>query len=317
MKQFFIALCFVGIAGFFTPATVFCGGNKDNKSGNADSGTPINSRTTGTVNSAGDSQADLQPAAIVNLVKSEPITVKQLRTEVERMEMAAGQTMNQNERLQVLDVMINERLAIQAAERDRIAVTENEVNQQVQEVRNQIAQVLGRQPTDAEFAQAVDMDVPTFKETVRRQMTTQKYLMTKKDNLFQSIRIPTEEEIRSAYNLNKAQFVRPDTVRFSMIQVPYGADAASRTRAKTLADNLAREIGSSASKFDEVVVRGQSPNAGYQAGDGGYLPRNMQAAQITGQEFISTAFSLKQGEISKLRQKPKSMYDTPKRGCLR
>jgi len=49
-----------------------------------------------------------------------------------------------------------------------------------------------------------------------------------------------------------------------------------------------------------VVIRGQAPNSGYQAGDGGYLPRNMQAQQAAGMDFINTAFSLKQGEVSKI-----------------
>jgi parvulin-like peptidyl-prolyl isomerase len=85
-----------------------------------------------------------------------------------------------------------------------------------------------------------------------------------------------------------------------MIQVAYGPDAASKTKAKELADRLIREIGASASRFDEVVLRGQAPSSGYDAGDGGYLPRNSQTAQVVGQEFINAAFSLKQGEISKV-----------------
>jgi parvulin-like peptidyl-prolyl isomerase len=124
--------------------------------------------------------------------------------------------------------------------------------------------------------------------------------MSKKQSSFENIKIPTEADILDAYNLYKTQFVRPDTVRFSMIQVTYGSDAAAKTKAKDLADGLIKEIGSSPSKFDEVVLRGQSPSAGYQAGDGGYLPRNPEAAQVVGQEFINTAFSLKQGEVSKI-----------------
>jgi len=252
----------------------------------------------------GFAQADLQPAAIVNLTKSEPITVKQLRTEVERMEKAAGRPMTQPERLQVLDVIINERLALQAAERDKISITEQEVNQQVQQLRGALAQQIGRQPTDAEFAQAVrnesGMELPAFRDQLRRQMIVQKYLMSKKESLITSIKQPTEEEIRAQYNLYKSQFVRPETVRFSMIQVAYGPDAASRTKAKELADRLVREIGTSPSRFDEVVARGQAANSGYQAGDGGFLPRNPEAQSVVGQEFINTAFSLKQGEVSKL-----------------
>jgi parvulin-like peptidyl-prolyl isomerase len=251
-------------------------------------------------------QADLQPAAIVNLSRSEPITVKQLRTEVELRERSAGRALNAEERRQILDVMINERLAIQAAERDRIAVSENELNQQFQQLRAGMVQAIGRQPTDAEFATAVQnetgLELPAFREQLRRQLIVQKYLQSKKQNVLESLRVPTEEEIQAAFNQSRSDFVRPDTVRFSMIQVNYGPDAASKTRARELADRLFREIDSNPAKFDEVVLRAQAPNSGYQAGDGGFLPRNMEAQQIVGANFINTAFSLRQGEVSGLME---------------
>jgi parvulin-like peptidyl-prolyl isomerase len=251
-------------------------------------------------------QADLQPAAIVNLTKSEPITVKQFRTEVERMEKTARRTLNEKERRDILDAMINERLAIQAAERDRITVSENEVNQRINQLKTQMVQAIGRQPTDAEFATAIrnetGLEMTAFRDQVRRQLVTQKYLMTKKQSSFENVRAPSEAEITNAYNITKSQFVRPDTVRFSMIQVDYGADAAAKTKARELADRLFREIGNNPSKFDEVVLRGQSPNSGFQSGDFGYLPRNREAAQMVGPEFITVAFNLKQGEVSKLME---------------
>lgn len=249
-------------------------------------------------------QANLQPAATVNLTRSEVITVGQLRTEVERMERSAGRTLSQAERSQVLDVMINERLAIQAAERDRITVTENELNQQIQELRSQMAQQIGRQPTEAEFNQAIReqsaLDMPAFREQMRRQLIVQKYLVSKKGELLNSVRSPTEEEIRTQFNNARTEFVRPETVRFSMIQVPYGPDAASRNRARDLANQFIREIGSSPSKFDEIVVRAQAPNSGYQAGDASYMPRNREALSTVGQDLFDTAFSLRQGEVSRL-----------------
>ena len=252
----------------------------------------------------GFAQADLQTAAIVNLTKSEPITVRQVRIEVERMEKTAGRTLNRDERVQVLDMMINERLALQAAERDKITISENEVNQQINQLKLQMVEVIGRQPTDAEFAAAVKsetgLEMAAYREQVRRQLIMQRYLMSKKESSFENIKVPAESEIVSAYNLYQTNFVRPATVRFSMIQVAYGVDAAAKTKAREQIDRLAREIGSNPAKFDEVVLRGQSPNAGYQAGDGGYLPRNPDAVQVVGQEFINIAFALKQGEVSKV-----------------
>ena len=254
----------------------------------------------------GFAQTDLQPAAIVNLTKSEPITVKQLRTDCERVEKSSGRALTQQQRRDVLDALINERLVLQAAERDRITISENEVTQQVNQMKSQMVQVLGRQPTDAEFASAIKnetgLDMQPFRDQLRKQLITQKYLMTKKQSSFENIKVPTDAEIANEYNLRRTQLVRPDTVRFSMIQVAYGENAAAKSKAKELADKLYKEIGSSASKFDEVVLRGQSPSSGYQAGDGGYLPRNAEAAQIVGPEFINVAFNLRQGEVSKMME---------------
>ena len=269
-------------------------------------------------------QADLQTVATVNLIKTEVITVRQLRTEVENAEKSPQLDLLRQQiapqlsisafskslvlRRYVLEDMINERLVIQAAERDKITITESEVNQQINQLKTILAQNLKRQPTDAEFATAIKneygLEMPVFQEKLRRQLLAQKYLMTKKQSTFESIRPPTEADIVSQYNLAKAQLVRPDTVRFSMIQVDYGKDSTSKTKAKELADKLLRDIGSPPTKWDEIVLKGQAPNSGYRAGDGGFLPRSMDAAQMVGQEFINTAFNLKLGEISKVIEGP-------------
>ena len=253
---------------------------------------------------SGFSQINLQPAATVNLIRSEVITVGQLRTEVERMEASAGRRLTQAERLQVLDVMINERLVMQAAERDRVTVTENELNQQIAALRNNVSQQLGRAATDAEYAQAVmnetGLDVTTFREQLRRQIIVQKYLQHSKGDLLNSVRVPTEQEIVAEFNIRRTQLIRPETIRFSMIQVPYGADAASRARARELATRLFSEISSNPSRFDEVAARSVQPNSGYQAGDAGYLPNNEEARSFVGQEFMNVAFSLQQGQVSRL-----------------
>ena len=253
---------------------------------------------------SGFSQSGLQTVAIVNLIRSEPITVGQLRAEVEMMEKAARVQLTKTQRMQVLDGMIIERLVIQAAERDKIVVSDNEVNQYLQQLRSLLAQNIGRQPTDAEFAQAVknefNMEVQAYRDQVRRELIRQKYIMAKKGDLLNSVKIPTEQEIQTEYNVLKSELLRPETVRFSMIQVPYGNDAASRSKARELANNLIKEIGSNPSKFDEVSARSGAPNSGYVAGDAGFLPRNQETRELVGQEFMNAAFSLRQGQVSSL-----------------
>jgi parvulin-like peptidyl-prolyl isomerase len=264
-------------------------------------------------------QSDLQPAAIVRLTKSEPITVKQLRTEAEKLVRdtliqnlrrqptgaeisTAVQSLTAADKRQVLDKMINEKLIMQAAERDKIIITDNDVNQQLTQFKNQMAQSLRRQPTDAEFGQEIrnqyGIELPAFREQLKQELLFQKYLMEKKKDVFTSFKAPTEEEIINFYKLRQAQMVRPETVRISRIQVPY--TTASKTKAKEIADRLARDP----SKFDDNVEKGKvqvrDPNAEFRAADAVYLPRSPEGQQLVGQDFMDTAFALKPGEISRV-----------------
>ncbi|MDR2509634.1 MAG: SurA N-terminal domain-containing protein, partial [Spirochaetaceae bacterium] len=100
-------------------------------------------------------QNDMQTVATVRLTKTESITVKQLKIEVDNIQKATGKTLNNAERREVLDSMINQRLALQAADRDRVSVSDAEVNQQINEFRSQLAGRLGRNPTESEFADAI------------------------------------------------------------------------------------------------------------------------------------------------------------------
>jgi parvulin-like peptidyl-prolyl isomerase len=251
----------------------------------------------------GFSQNDLQTVATVNLIRTESITVGQHKAEVANMEKMAGRPLNKDERRQVLDAMINERLILQAAERDRITVTDNEINQHFNELKAILAQNIGRQPTDAELAQAIrneyGVEMQVYRDQFRKQSIAQKYLMFKKESFINNtLKAPTDAEIVTEYNLLRGELVRPDTVRFTMIQVPYGPDAASRSRARETADRLVREIGSNTQKFDEVAARSVAPNSGYVAGDFGFLPRNQEARNAVGQDLMNAAFSLRQGQVS-------------------
>jgi len=274
-------------------------------------------------------QIGLQSVAVVRLTRTEPITVRQLQAELETLawqelaqrnrrpptaEEAARTALTSpiELRRQVLDVMINERLALQAAERDRVTVSDNEINQHIQQLRQQMAQGLGRMPTEAEFATAIrnetGQDFPAFRDTLRRQAIVQQYMMSQKGHILRNIPEPTEAEINNFFNLSRTEFVRPDTVRFTMIQVPFGADMTTRTRAREVANGLTQQIGTNPARFDEAVMRAQMPNSGYQAGDGGFLPRNMQAQQMTGAEFMNVAFSLQRGEVSRLIEGPRAYH---------
>jgi parvulin-like peptidyl-prolyl isomerase len=146
--------------------------------------------------------------------------------------------------------------------------------------------------------------MPAFREQMRRQFVQEKYLSSQKQSLIDSVTPPTEAEIASMFQMTRSQFVRPDTVRLSVIQVPFGPDAASRRAARQRIDGLAGEIGGSSARFNEVAVRSQAPDSGFQGGDFGFMPRNLDAVRRVGQEFVDLAFGLRPGEVSRVVEGP-------------
>jgi len=105
-------------------------------------------------------------------------------------------------------------------------------------------------------------------------------------------------DIIEFYNHNRSAFIQAETVHLFLIQVPYGNDMASRNRARELINKLNTEIAQNPVTFDEVSQRGREPNSGFLVGDAGILPRNTEAANLVGMDFLNAAFSLRLGEVS-------------------
>lgn len=247
-------------------------------------------------------QSDLQAVATVQLTKTEAISVKQLKKEVENLEKSAGRKLSAEERREVLNSMINQRLALQAADRDKINISDSEVNQQLTELRGQLTQQLGRAPSDAEFADAVKketgMDLPSFRDQYKKQLTVQKYLMEKKRDVLQSAKPPSEDEIKKFYSKNSSEFVQPETVDVSMISIPW-KKTSEKSSARSDANKIFKEIGDSARAFDEKVVEGERVNSNtvYKSIKSQLIPRN---AQQLPDDFLDAVFALEQGKVSQV-----------------
>ncbi|MHB9295435.1 SurA N-terminal domain-containing protein [Pillotina sp. SPG140] len=235
----------------------------------------------------------LKPVALVHVSdKSEVITVGSLQNEVERR---AG-----------ISTLSDIKLLAKVAEQD--ASLASTVDQQLAQARSSIAQQLGRGPTEAEFDQAVRANTGMTVRAYRDQVLAQLYLQNRAQTQLQAIQEYTPEQIGAVYEARKSEFVRPQTVRLSLISVPFGGAASDKSAARVLADRLSASIGFDAGNFDETVLMAQVPNAGYEAGDAGFIPRNEQAYQLFGVPFIETVFRLSQGEVSPVIEGTSSFY---------
>ncbi|GMO48624.1 MAG: membrane protein [Termitinemataceae bacterium] len=250
-------------------------------------------------------QSNMDVVATVNLTKPVPITVKQLKDEIAMMEKVTGKALSSSERREVLDSMINERLAIQLAEKEGMRVDDQEINQQITAMRQQMAQTLGKEPTESEFAKELQnqtgMSLATFRDEGKKQLLVQKLLVAKKGDIIQGIKAPTQSEIQKEYDLNSASLVQDETAQFSALFFPSKSSDKSKVRAS--ADKLAASIGTSANKFDEVV-NSIKPDSGYQATTNGIIQKNKTARDQIGQDFLDTIFALDQGKVSGVIEVP-------------
>lgn len=236
-------------------------------------------------------QSDLQPIANVKLQKTEPITVKQLKSRVEALQKELGRVMTVEERKQVLDTLINERLVVQAAEKDGLKITDSEVNQNFIQM---ISQQFGKNVTESEFAQLIKektglsldeymkaqngMSLVEYKSFLKSQLLAQRYVLMKRQDQLRNLPGPSDPEIRKYYELYKQNFVQPDMVKIFLVVVPK-ADSSPASREKLT--EMHRQLIAKPAVAAELKIRAQAEKSGFQAGDL-YINKNATAAQNLG-----------------------------------
>lgn len=258
-------------------------------------------------------QSDLQPLAIVKLNKSETITLKQLRTRVEsyqKQNNIASFTVDQKK--EILNAMIDEKLVVQAAQKQGMSITDTQVNQYFLQ---SLSQQIGKNVTEAEFAdiikkqtglslddfmkQQVGLSVSEYKSYLKNQLLAQQYVMSQKQNEIRKV-APTDDEIRAFYEMNKASFVQNDMLKMFLVVVPKGSDAEA-ARAKT--NKMLQDVKDKKITFDDIKAQMTKEGSGFQAGDL-LISKTAQHAQqlgITYQNLIEL-FTKDTGYISDLNE---------------
>jgi parvulin-like peptidyl-prolyl isomerase len=244
-----------------------------------------------------------KPAATFKLTKQEVISVRQLRADIDRLENATGAKLTVDQRKDVLDARINSMLFLQFCEREKISVSDAQVNAALAQLKSQ----LGSNATDANLekslrASGVFVDPAVY---VRQRLLFETYVrMKKQDEMKSALKAPTADDILRAYDLAKASLVRPDTIRISVIYADTkGKSEADIEKAKDIMNGISAALKANPSKFDEYVLRAGEA-AGYKAIPSLYLEKTQQSKSIFGEAFFNAAFQAKTGEITAVIQTP-------------
>lgn len=220
-------------------------------------------------------QSDLQVLAVVKHNKSESITVKQLKSRCEIYEKQIGKKLTPDERKQVLDSLIDEKLILQAAAKKGVTVADSNVNQYFLAT---MSQQVGAQVTEKELndmvlqsqgitldqllSQQTGMNVAEYKNYLKNSLIINQYVVTEKREELQKVSA-TDQQIRQFYENNKTSFVWNDMIKMFVIAVPKGANAED---AKLKANELRGKLESKKLSGDQIAVQANSPDSGYQAG---------------------------------------------------
>ncbi|MGN0739913.1 MAG: SurA N-terminal domain-containing protein [Treponema sp.] len=222
-------------------------------------------------------QANLQPLVVVKLNGYETISLKDLKDSVETYQSQSGQKFNIEQKKEILESLIDQKLIVQAAKKEGIVFSDSQVDQYY--LAN-MSQMIGRQVTEKEFADiirqtqnmSVDdflksqlrMNVAQYKSYLRSQLMAQQYVMTKKQAEINAV-APKDKDIRDFYELNKSKLVWNDMVHMFLVSVKKdnNPDAAKAKIQKMMADFNAGKL-----TIDAMREAVKNPTAaGYVAGD--------------------------------------------------
>ena len=256
--------------------------------------------------------SDLQVLTIVKYNKSESITVKELKKRCAYEEKRLGIKLTVDQRKTVLNTIVDEKLVVQAATKAGIAISDSTVDQYFLEqmsqsfgaavTEKQINDYFKAQNTtlDAEFQKQYGMNVAEFKQYLKTQLICQQYLIQQKQNEIQAAATPTDTEIRSFYEGNKASFVWSDMVKLFAVGVAKGSNPDS---AKNKINELRNKYVDKKLTKEQILAQSKLDGAGYTASEGLLQKTESGAAQI-GLTYESLLFIYEQkpGYVSEVTE---------------
>ena len=257
-------------------------------------------------------QSDYHVLALVKLNKNEPVMLKDLKSRVEIYEKQNGKTLPIDERKVVLTALINEKLILQAAQKENITVTDSQVDQSFLQY---VSRQLGRPVTEQQFADFIrqeenlsldefftkqfGLNLAGYKSHLKTQLVVQRYVIAKKGAEIQAAQ-PKDAEIRSFFEMNKASFAQSDMLRMFLVLVAKKSDP---TAAKAKAQSLLDDYKMKKQTLEQITLKSRMENSGYQAGELTVSKTQVHAQQLgLSYKDLEILFSREPGYVSEMTE---------------
>lgn len=247
-----------------------------------------------------------KPAATVDLIRPEFISVNQLKEQIAQFDQLrrAGVSGLPEDPAEVLDTMIQELLLKQGMENSNVVVTETQVDERIKQVRTLAEQQQGGRLTDQQFEQLImaqsGMSFVQYRTNIREQLEIQRYIQSEKAGVLASVDPITEKEIEEQYRINATNFINPEMVKLREIFIDTrNLSSTERSKARDRAEVVRQKLENGENTFTELVEQySDDTKARYNEGDKGYFVRNDPRTQLYGQQYFDAIFDLDVNEVS-------------------
>ncbi len=237
-------------------------------------------------------------AATVNLIRNTVITNADLASQMQTL----GAT--EDQALQVLNIMINDEVFLQGAERAGITVNDTQRDALYSQQKRAYEQQVGQSLTDQQFEQIVNQSygsVDAYKEALGNQYILQTYLMQERGDQLQSGNYaPTTQDVENFYRRNATGFTQAENVRFSQIYMQKTGDSAADAEKLATMTQVASDIQNGVITFEAAVNQYTEDEASKAEGGlmGWLASDNTVVRQTWGDAFVDTVLSLPLGATS-------------------
>ncbi len=245
---------------------------------------------------AQDSQESDAPFVVAR-VEGEPITEKQVYMEIEAIASRAKDQLSPQQFAQRKTLLFNHglkrcidnTLLDQAAKQAGIEVSEEELKEKVQDIRE--ANGIDTDEKFQQFLQAQELTEPEFVEIVREQMLRAQILESKTPETKE----PTEQQIATFYEENPKFFMEDEQVRAShiLLQVKPDASEEAKSEAKEQLQDIKSNIVEGETTFAEAAKEHSDCPSKSRGGDLGYFRKGQMVP-----EFEQVAFAMEPGSLS-------------------
>lgn len=253
-----------------------------------------------------------RPAATVNLTKPEFISVKQLEQQMAEFDRLRKQGITgiPTDPLIILDTMIQELLLKQAAEESKVIATDAEINSEINLAKQRLDATVqaqqGEALTDAQFREIVARETglgwDEYRASIGEQIVIKKFIQKEKQELFDNIKQPTEEEIEEQYRINATSFTNPELVQFSEILIDTrNLSSSEKQKALERAESIYRDYENGEGTFEELLAtHSDDTKARYNPDYRNFFFRNDPRIQTYGSDFLNKVFALEVDSISQV-----------------